>query len=249
MMPTAVAASSRPASATSYDRRFYSGLAILMAVIVLIGFGPTFYLRSYFGAPVTVTGLVTMTPLVAAHGIAFTAWVLLFIVQTQLIASRNVAMHRRFGFAGAGLAAVMIVVGLMAAFAGAKRGSVLPGLDAATSLVVPVADIVLFTGFVTAAVLRRRDKDAHKRLMLMAYASIFPAPVGRLPGVIALGPPGVFGLAFLPVILGAVYDRWSRGRVTPIYWWGLGILFLSIPGRLLIASTAPWKAFAAWVIG
>ena len=218
-----------------------------MALMTFIGFAPTFYLRSVFGAPVSITGLVTITPVVMAHGVIFTAWVLFFVVQTSLIASRNVAIHRRLGFAGVALAAAMVAVGLPTAFAAAARGSAPAGMEPQVFLVVPVFDLVLFAGFVIAAVLRRREKEPHKRLMLLAYCSILPAAVGRLPGIIVLGPAGVFGLAFLPAIAGAVYDRWSRGRVTPIYWWGIAILYLSIPGRLGIAMTPMWRAFAEYV--
>ena len=246
-MPAASASVARPVAGAIHDRLFYSGMAIVMALTVVIGFCPTFYLRSYFGAPVSITGLVTMTPLVMAHGMVFTAWVLLFVVQTRLIASRNVAMHRRTGAAGIVLAALMVAVGLPTAFVAAARGSAPIGMEPLVFLVVPVFDLILFVGFVTAAVLRRREKEAHKRLMLMAYAAIFPAAVGRLPGMAALGPAGVFGFAFAPALLGAAYDRWSRGRVTPIYWWGIAILYLSIPGRLAVASTPVWRAFAEFV--
>ena len=236
----------RVANPASYDRAFYSGLAIAMAVIVFMGFAPTFYLRSFFGAPVGVTGLTTITPLIQAHGLLFTAWVLLFVVQTALVASRNVAIHRRLGIAGIVLAVLMVAVGLPTAVAAAVRGSAPAGLEPLVFLVVPIADLVLFAGFLSMAVWRRREKEAHKRLMLLAYASIMPAPVGRLPGVIALGPLGIFALAFIPVLAGAVYDRWSRGRVSPIYWWGIAILYLSVPGRLALAATPMWRAFAEW---
>lgn len=240
----AAAVASRPLSQGAHDRRFYSGIAIYMALLTFIGFAPTFYLRSLFGAPPSVTGMITITPLVIAHGVIFTAWVLLFLLQTRLIASRNVALHRRIGSAGVALAVAMIAVGLPTAFRAAARGSAPPGMEPEVFLVVPVADLVLFAGFVIAAVLRRREKELHKRLMLMAYCSIIPAAVGRLPGIIALGPPALFALAFLPAIAGAVYDKWSRGRVTPIYWWGIAILYLSIPGRLGVAMTPMWRAFA-----
>jgi hypothetical protein len=226
---------------------FYSGTALVMALIVFAGFAPTFYLRSVFGGPVSVTGLAAITPVVLAHGIVFTAWVALFVAQTALIATRNVAVHRRVGLASVGLAAAMVAVGLPTAFAAAARGSAPAGMEPLVFLVVPVFDLVLFAGFFIAAVWRRREKEAHKRLMLMAYASILPAAVGRLPGVILLGPLGIFGLAFLPVVFGAIYDRWSRGRVTPIYWWGIAVLYLSIPGRLAVAATPAWRAFAELV--
>ena len=110
MTTGAASASIRPASTATYDRRFYSTMAIVMALVVFAGFGPTFYLRSYFGGPVSVTGLVTITPVVLAHGLVFTAWVVLFVVQTGLIATRNVATHRRIGLAAVALAAAMVAV-------------------------------------------------------------------------------------------------------------------------------------------
>jgi hypothetical protein len=243
----AAAATSRPLAHSAYDRTFYSGVAILMAITTFIGFAPTFYLRSAFGAPVSPTGMVTITPLVIAHGVIFTAWVILFIVQTRLIASRNVALHRRLGVGGVVLGVAMIAVGVPTATIAAARGSAPPGMEPLVFLVVPFADLVLFAGFLGAAVLRRRDKELHKRLMLMAYCAIIPAAIGRLPGgVIALGPPAIFGLAFLPAVAGAIYDKWSRGRVTPIYWWGIAILYLSIPGRIGLAMTPMWRTFAGW---
>ena len=248
MIPTATARTpvSRSADRMIHDRTFYSGMAIFMAMLVFAGFARTFYLRPLFGAPQTVTGAAVLTPLAKLHGLIFTLWVLLFVGQTSLIASRRVAVHRRMGVAGVALAAVMSVIGLWTAFAAARRGSAPPGLDALTFLVVPVFDIVLFVGFVTAAVLRRKEKEAHKRLMLLAYSAIIPAAVARLPGVIVLGPPG-FLLSFLPIVGAAAYDYWSRGRVSSIYWWGIPLLVLSVPGRLAIAATPAWQAFASFV--
>jgi hypothetical protein len=229
------------------DRRFYSGTAIVLAFVVFAGFAQTFYLRSYFGAPVSITGMTTMSALTQAHGLIFTSWVILFVVQTLLVATRNVAVHRKLGLAGAGLAVAMVAVGLPTAFAAAARGGAPPGIPPLVFLVVPIFDLLLFAGFVTAAVIRRRDKEAHKRLMLLAYCAILPAPVGRVPGVAMLGIPGLFALSFLPAVLGAFYDRWSRGRVTPIYWWGLAVLYLSIPVRLAVSATPAWMAFAEFV--
>ena len=121
-MTSTAATAARPAAPGAYDRMFYSGTAIAMALIVFVGFAPTFYLRSYFGAPVSVTGMITMSPLAQVHGFVFTAWVLLFVIQTSLVASRNVAMHRRMGVAGVVLAASMVAVGLPTAIAAAARG-------------------------------------------------------------------------------------------------------------------------------
>lgn len=233
---------------TKYDRVFYSSLAVIMAITVLVGFGPTYYLRSYFGAPTTVSGSTSLSPLTHVHGALFTAWVLLFVLQTALIAQRHVAIHRRVGIAGVVLAVAMVIVGTVTALAGAARGAAPDGIPATVFLVVPLTDMVLFAGFVTAAVLQRRNREAHKRLMLLAYVSIIVAAVARLPGVISLGPLGFFGLAFVFAVIGMVYDYATRGRVHRVYVWGGTIFALSVPLRLMIAETTVWQAFAEWVV-
>jgi hypothetical protein len=78
----------------AYDRVFYSGMAIAMALTVFIGFGPTYYLRPFFDAPPTVTGATTLSRLAHLHGALFTGWVLLFIIQTALVASHRTSARR-----------------------------------------------------------------------------------------------------------------------------------------------------------
>jgi hypothetical protein len=247
MIPTATATASRSVPVAAYDRVFYSGVAVLMAIIVFVGFAQTFYMRSYFGAPTTITGATTLVPMTILHGLVFTSWVVLFVVQTALVASRRVAVHRRLGTAGVVLAAMMAVLGLTTAFAAAGRGSTALGFTPIEFLAIPFFDIVLFVGFVTAAVLRRREKEAHKRLMLLAYVAIIPAAVARIPGAGALGP-GLFILAFGFAAAGAAYDYWSRHKVSSIYWWGLAILVLSVPGRIAVSSTPAWQSFAGALV-
>ena len=50
----------------------------------------------------------------------------------------------------------------------------------------------------------RRQKETHKRLMVLAYASIVTAAVARIPGLFPLGPLAFFAVSFLFVIAGAV---------------------------------------------
>lgn len=163
-------------------------MATALGLTVVAGFASTYYLRFFTDGPrATLTG-GPFTPLVHVHGVLFTAWVLLFIVQTALVASRRVAMHRRLGIAGAVLAAAMVVAGTFIAIASAARGSAPAGVDPLAFLVIPLFDMILFATFITAALARRRDREAHKRLMLLAYISIVVAAVARLPGVCHWGP-------------------------------------------------------------
>ncbi|HUQ88015.1 MAG TPA: hypothetical protein VM096_10680 [Vicinamibacterales bacterium] len=231
-----------------YDRAFYSGLSIAMALTVFAGFARTFYGPVLLGGPLaTLTG-GPLSPLVQMHALFFTAWVLLFVAQTTLVAARRVSVHRRLGIAGSVLAAGMVFAGLRTAIATAARGSAPAGTDPLSFLVIPIFDLVLFSGFIIAALAMRRQKEAHKRLMLLAYVSIIAAATARLPGVLVLPPPVFFGLALVFAVAGAVYDFASRGRVHPVYWWGGGAIVVSVPLRLAISTTAIWKSFAGFLV-
>ena len=227
-----------------HDRLFYGGMATALGLTVFAGFAATYYLRFFAGGPeATITG-GPFTTLVHLHGALFTSWVVLFIVQTVLVASHRVAMHRRLGVAGAVLAAAMVVAGTLMAIATAARGSAPAGMDPLAFLAIPIFDMVLFTTFITAALARRRDKEAHKRLMLLAYVSIVVAAVARLPGVLPLGPPAFFGLSFLFVVVAGIYDFLSRRRVHKAYLWGGALFVASVPVRLAISGTGAWRALA-----
>lgn len=228
----------------AYDRVFYSGMAIAMLLTVLGGFAPTYYLRFFSDSPWTTISGGSFTRLLHVHGALFTAWVGLFVVQTTLIAGRRVRLHRRLGVAGAAIAAAMVPVGTLTGITQATRGAAPTGVDPLSFLAVPLFDMIMFGSFVTTAIVRRRDREAHKRLMLLAYFSIITAAVARLPGVLTLGPLGFFGLGLVFLVVAILYDYMSRGRVHPVYVWGGALLAISIPVRLAISGTGAWLTFA-----
>ena len=240
---TPLPASARVVPAAN-DRRFYSAIAIVMGLTVFGGFVTTYYWPFVAGGRRATLSGGPWTAIVHTHAALFTAWVLLFIVQTALVATRRVALHRRLGIAGALLAAAMVAAGAAIAIATARRGGAPDGVDPLAFLAVPLFDLILFSGFIIAALAFRRDKEAHKRLMLLAYISIIAAATARLPGVLALGPPVFFGLALAFLVVGAIYDFMSRGRVHSVYKWGGAMLVVSVPLRLFVSETAMWRSFA-----
>jgi hypothetical protein len=231
-----------------YDRVFYGGIAIAAAAMTVTGFAPTYYARFFDGGPRATISGGPFSTLVHAHGALFTAWVVLFITQTALISSRRVAVHRRLGVLGGVLAAAMIVVGVLAGIDMGRRGAAPPGIDALSFMAIPLGDMVMFAGFITAALARRRDKESHKRLMLLAYASILAAPAARLPGVLPFGPLAFYGIALLVVVAGVIYDYVSRGTIHKVHLWGGGLLLLSVPVRLAVSGTSAWHAVARALI-
>lgn len=248
-MATAAAVAISPREPAKYDRVFYSSMAIVMAMTVLVGFGPTYYVKAFSHTPMATLSGGPMTLLVQMHGVLFTAWVLLFIVQTALVAQHKLAIHRRMGIAGALLAASMVVVGTLTALKMAARGAAPAGVDPLSFSMIPLSDMFFFAVFVAAALRMRANREAHKRLMLLAYVSIIVAAVARLPGVLPLGPLAFFGFAFVFILIGIIYDVVTRHRVHPVYVWGGAVLFLSVPLRLVISRTDAWKSVAQSLIG
>jgi hypothetical protein len=230
------------------DRAFYGSIAVALAITVFIGFGPTYFFPIVTGSSQSTLTGGQVTPLVHLHAALFSTWVLLFIAQTTLVAQRKVAVHRRLGIAGGVLAALMVVVGTLLALRKAARGEAPGGVAPDVFLMIPLSDMLFFGGFVAAALLMRANREAHKRLMLLAYVSVVVAAVARLPGVLPLGPLVFFGLAFLFIVAGVVYDRASRGRVHPVYVWGGTLLAISVPLRLMIAGTDAWRGLAGWML-
>ncbi|HUQ50324.1 MAG TPA: hypothetical protein VM056_06390 [Terriglobales bacterium] len=248
-MATTLASTSAPTmSSTNRDRIFYSAMAIALALTVLIGFSQTYFLKVFRSAPMATLSGASFTPLVHLHGLLFTSWVLLFIVQTALVAGHKVAVHRKLGIAGGVLALAMVIVGVSTSISAAARGSAPPGVDPRSFMIIPLGDMVLFGGFVIAALSLRRNKEAHKRLMLLAYISIVVAAVARVPGVLPLGPLGFFGFTFIFLLAAIAYDLITRRRVHPAYIWGGSIFVASVPLRLAISGTETWKAIAGAII-
>ncbi len=238
-------------SVTGMGRRrlFYLEMAIAMAIIVFAGFAPSFYLRTQFAYP-------ALTPLRIVHGTAFTAWIVLFIAQTTLVATRRTRVHRRLGVAAALLAVLMVVLGLSTAVAAAREGHAPMGLEPRTFLAIPFFDMVVFGLLVGAAILYRRRPEAHKRLMLLATVSLMAAPVARLPRLLptpkpaGAGGPLVFitAVTFLVLIV-AAYDVVTRRRLHPATAWGGLLVVASMPLRMVLSRTDVWNAFAGLLMG
>src|SRR6185369_10053965 len=102
------------------ERLFYSGMALLIFTLVVIGFAPTWFLR---GAVPPARPLHPMTPLVMLHGTLFTSWIILFVTQAGLISARQHKIHMKLGLATIALGATMVVVGLLTAAAQVGRGT------------------------------------------------------------------------------------------------------------------------------
>ena len=228
------------------ERNFFSGMAVAILLVALVGFARSYYLRSFFPVPASDPGL---TPLIHLHGILFTGWLLLLLAQARLVAARRIDLHRQLGMAGAALAALLVVIGTLTALQGVLRGVGPDGIDPRRFLLVPLVSIVLFAVLFGAAVRARRDPQSHKRLMLLATLALLPPAIARWVLLLGLGPPVVFAVATLLLVPLIIWDLKSRRRLHPVTLWGGLLLAVSGPLRLLIAQTDGWLAISNWMVG
>ena len=229
------------------DRTFFTAVAIANALIVAAGFGYSTYARLQLGDP--RFGGPTLTTLVRIHAAVATAWTVLLIVQTRLIAASRIRLHRRLGFAG-GITALAVVgsgwvVAVTAIGRFASAGE--PGATMAMRFfILPCQELGVFTALVGAALWLRKKGDYHKRLMLLGTIALIPAattrpfPPDSLPNTLMM-----FGLAEVVFVVAlCVHDRRMSGHVHAATLWGGGLLLVTALSRTLVAGTDTWLAVA-----
>src|SRR5262252_5619623 len=82
------------------DKYFYFAMSLVIAATVMYGFSQTVGEHLFHPA-------IPRPFLLWVHGAAFSSWVLFYILQSALVRSGNVKVHRKLGWIGAGLGALM----------------------------------------------------------------------------------------------------------------------------------------------
>ena len=235
----------------SSERKFYSRMALFLVFIVLLGFGPSFYLKGV--VPAYPRPNPSLPPAVILHGSVFTLWMALLVAQTQLIGARKHAVHMQLGKLGMLLALAMIPVMYVTAVWQVARQNQPPFTDPLTWTLIPLAVIIPFAVLVWNGWTHRRDVQFHKRMMLSAAILAVMGPaISRMP----IAPPTLGGFTFT-LLLGLalyipmfVHDRRRLGEIHPATKLGfaMGALTVVIPLAALWFDL-PWAKIAARLPG
>jgi hypothetical protein len=236
-------------------RWFYVWMAGACVLIAFGGFAPTYWLQL---APGTFVG----APLVHLHGLLFSAWPVVFLVQTTLAARGRIDRHRAWGLLGVSLATAMVFVGFAVADEVLKTRLAAGYGDRARAFhIASTSLITLFGVFVLAAIAFVSRPEVHKRLMVLATISMIPPAIARVlfavnVGVSAglrpgIGPPRAVESVIAPglisdllILAALIYDVRRRGRPHPAYIIG-GIIIVAVQFlRVPISTTAWWYAIA-----
>lgn len=190
----------------SRERAFATLVAGCILAVLLVGFSRSFFLLPFFGGP---PSWAAKEPIFYAHGAIFASWFVLLGAQVLLVRTGDVRVHRRLGYVGAGLAALVVLVGTLAALRAANRpgGFIDVPIPPDQFLALPLLSMVLFGLFVGLAVLWRRNPARHKRLMLLASIGLLGAPVARIVSMTGFLPP--FSDVIVYALLVALMIAWD----------------------------------------
>jgi len=206
-----------------------------MTAVVVAAFWPT-----YFGP--LLRGGDSQSWVLHLHAAVFIGWMMLLITQVALVSAGRTRVHRRLGRVGIAYGAIVLAIGLVVTVY-APLTHIASGawdIDAAASfLLLPLGDMVLFAVLFGAAIAYRRRPEIHKRLMLLATTALMFAAVSRR---VAPESPWTFlPLWLAPLGLAMAYDWRIRGRVHPTYLVGTAILVAAFC-RVYIRESGFWLA-------
>ncbi|MFL6856717.1 MAG: hypothetical protein ACJ8EB_02285 [Allosphingosinicella sp.] len=223
-----LATQAAPRRATA-EERFFMTSAVAMAIVIVAGFSLNAIMgRSTIFSPISVH----------VHGVLFMSFLMLYVTQNALVATGNVAVHKKLGRVSAVLVPAMIVAALYVIVAMVRRGAV-PFFF--TPIYFLSFDTMILTSFVVlvgAAIRLRRRTDWHRRLMFCGMAAFTGNGIGRLlpmPLLIPYAGEVAVAASLAFPIWGMVADRRRGGRVHPA--WLLGIAVI-VGGQLIAELVA-----------
>ncbi|MBC3872469.1 hypothetical protein [Undibacterium flavidum] len=222
-------------------RHLHSIIAGLTLLLALAGFAQSYYLKSLFGGD-------ALSALLHLHGLVMTMWLLLFMLQVRLIATRKHAVHRRVGMWGMGLGVLVMVIGIATAIDSARRAQASPG--GLPFLATSLGGLFVFVTLVVLGLIYRRQRDFHSRFMLLANLSIIAPAIARLPldvierGGLAL----IFIIKDVCILAFVLYDLASTRRLHPATAWASLLIIVSYPVTRMIGATPVWIDIAKWLV-
>ena len=221
------------------DDIFFTAMSLMMLVIVLVGFAPSYFLQGAVFAHLP-------SLLVHLHGAVFSAWIVLFVIQSSLISTGHARLHRRLGVLGAVIAGLMVVLGVLAPFGTLRRAAVLPPFFTPASFLIDnVIGILIFGAFVAVAIRKRHNAKVHKRIMLIANVMLMPPALGRIPFMES--HPALIGVIPLGMIVALlVFDlfTWRRPLAVTVI---AGLIFVvANPIMAAVVHTALAERITVW---
>lgn len=230
------------------ERWFYSAYIVAIALVIVTGFLPSFYLR---GIVEPRAPLGVLRPDIVVHGAISTAFLAAMLLQVWLIAWGRRAWHVRVGKWGFMLGVLFLLSLYMVTAFSHHKAPPIPGvtpemLSAPSLIAVACAALLLWLAW-----RHRFDAQAHKRL-IVGLACIATGPgIARLPGIPP--PPAAFVVvgfiiiaATLPLL---VWDMATRRRPHWATLTGIGVCVFMLLATIAVGMLPVLASFAAVLPG
>ena len=237
-------------AAVEEDRSFFLGMAGIFVLVMLVGFGPTYFWR--WSHPHALIAAPPEPFFYAIHGVLMTLWLLLVFLQSALIRWGLPKLHRQLGLLSSLLAIGVVGVGLEATHLAVVRSSgFFHGPPGALAFAInPLSDLLQFVPLFLAGLLMRRNRAAHQRLMLLASLVLLHPAVARCPLPVIQGARfwvdyPLADLALLLLLLPLLlYDGLTLKRVHPVTMLAGGLVVVVIAVRPLVDQSDLWLGMA-----
>lgn len=206
---------------------FYFFMSLVIASVVVFGFGRTV-------GPRLLHPNHRKPLLLSFHAAIFSAWICFYVLQSALVRTGNVRIHRLLGRFGVVLGLSIPVVGTLTAVV--MRRFDLQYLDLAPTaplLRTALLDLASFTIPFVLAIYWRKRPELHSRLILVAFAGLTAAAFVRFPPMFHPWPYYYVGVDVL-IFLGVLRDLIVERRIHPVYLFAFPTLVLS---QLIVMDT------------
>ena len=223
---------------------FYRQMAIALSLFVIIGFSRTYYLRFLIDQPPLET-------LVHWHSLIFSAWLLVFIAQTRLVAAKRVDLHMKLGIGALALAVAVVLTSFATTAVKATIPRIHPsGLTPPQFSIVGIMSLVLFAGFLALGFAFRRRAAWHKRFMVLAMVGVLTPAASRIVMQLGLREHWTYLVPVFPALFVAcclAYDWRKQHIVHPVYANGGAALIASWPLRIVIGRSEWYQPVGEWI--
>jgi hypothetical protein len=227
------------------DRYFYFAMSLVSAAVVASGFGPTLSEKLLHPA-------VAPPRILWFHGAIFSSWIVFLILQSALVRTRNVKWHRLIGWAGAGIAAVMIPLGFATGIAMIHFEMYqLHQSGRYSFLAVPFFDITVFAVCIALAIWWRKNPELHRRLIFIGTCAILVAAFARIDHAFLRQHNLAYLGADLLIALGVGRDLLVSRRVHSVYRVALPLYVVLQSFVIYLAVIRPewWVRIAQAIVG
>jgi hypothetical protein len=229
------------------DHRFFLTMAILGAITVFVGYFPSYYQKP-LESVLPLAPSPVLANIIHIHAAVMSTYILFFVMQTALVSVNRKALHMTLGWASVILIPMMVILGTVAVFYGAKLGHRGIWPDPEIAAAINIFDGYVYAILAAVAILLRATPQVHKRLMFYSLVCLIAPAIARSPAI-RFGPAGIAIVVFTFLLAGPVYDQITRRRIHPAYLWSLPFIIATMPPtRLALGHTQAWHHFVDWVI-